>query len=354
MALLRILRQVSCLPIPASLETIPQSLIDWRIIDASDIFIQILNPLCLISRPLVHGFEIGLPGMPLLVSHNRIMEFDPKNFPMHVYELFSSGSGFASPDSRFSVSSGTMNISESHVHGIHPWDDEEHNCDSFIAWCATRALTLLMNFTDLIYLYPLISSNGPSMPQEHILTFDRFVLRVAKFQSTHPRSIDRTEIFEIAELFGKIRSIWFNSDENDESKWVMSSKGVTEMVSAIKDSNCPNALAYSSRLDRAWSSVTDTIADSIWDKNRVDQDHIDISYNSDRSDLETIDQYTTNFLRDLRNTHHGYTLRGDRPKRRLLISTGAVSDGLSSLPVLWLLSVLCNPQTTLGCPKIDC
>ncbi|MBL4809888.1 MAG: hypothetical protein JKY43_07520, partial [Phycisphaerales bacterium] len=329
------------------------SLFDWRNVDLNEIFLLLIKPLFLISRPFIHGLEVGLPGMPLLVSQNRVMEFDPKNFPMHAYELFSTGSGFASPDSCFSVQSGLMSISESHVYGMLPWEDEKICSDSFIEWCAASASKILKNFTDLFYLYPLIISNGPGMPQEHIMTFDRFALRVAKFQSTHPRSIDRTEIFEIADLFGKIRSVWRKSDENDESKWVLSATGVKEMVSAIKNSSCPNAHAYSTRLAQVWSAVSETIVSSVWDKNRVSDKHVDISYNSDKSDLETIDEYTTNFLRDLRNTHHGYSLRSNRSKRRLLISTGAVSEGLSSLPVLWLLSVLCDPHITLGCPKME-
>jgi hypothetical protein len=68
--------------------------------------------------------------------------------------------------------------------------------------------------------------------------------------------------------------------------------------------------------------------------------------------LETLDDFTANVVRALRNTHHGYLTRNDnsarRPSRYLALVNGNLPEAFARLGCLLALAAAVDPETMFG------
>jgi hypothetical protein len=92
----------------------------------------------------------------------------------------------------------------------------------------------------------------------------------------------------------------------------------------------------------------------VWLDYRIHGDDIIVKDKSLKKDInEDISLFTSNVIRALRNTHHGYFSRNDqskRPSRYLSLVDGNIPDSFSSITLFWLLCLLEDRNSFIGSP----
>ncbi|MBE2281457.1 MAG: hypothetical protein IAE91_13785, partial [Ignavibacteriaceae bacterium] len=102
-----------------------------------------------------------------------------------------------------------------------------------------------------------------------------------------------------------------------------------------------------------YTQIVDTVKESVWLKYKVSGDNITVRNNTLTGDnVENVVDFTSNVIRALRNTHHGYFTRNDRrgmrPSRYLSMITGVLPSTISSLSFFWVLLLLEDRETFIG------
>jgi hypothetical protein len=100
------------------------------------------------------------------------------------------------------------------------------------------------------------------------------------------------------------------------------------------------------RFKQAFSDFNKNIIDSIFLKERISDDEIVVDPTKPSGRL-TKDQYIVEFVRALRNTHHGYGIKPNQLKK-LIISNGSIGNEIELITFFLVFMLITNPQEFIG------
>lgn len=189
---------------------------------------------------------------------------------------------------------------------------------------------------------------------EHNLSLLRILKRVLWALSTEEPPAGKFYAFEVADLLDRLARA-FGKTKNDGELFkllfnpIEGRRWIEEILEGVPGNSRGMLQGLARRL---YADLKGTVLASIWvpDKRRTESIRVRTADLTDERE-ESEGEFVGNLVRALRNTHHGYFTRLDqsaRPSLYLVLSTGDIPDSVSTLPLIWLVAFLANPERTVG------
>jgi hypothetical protein len=158
--------------------------------------------------------------------------------------------------------------------------------------------------------------------------------------------IAKGALFKIADLYETLNKIYLDRKKSNFFKKLFNP---TKMKSSIKkcfeSSDSHFLQGFSDANNKIYDELSPKILESIWLKNKITVENKIYVHDENlvKERTENLDEFISNYMRALRNTHHGYFTETDNyknPSRYFILTNGNIPDSISYLPFLWFLSFL--------------
>lgn len=191
---------------------------------------------------------------------------------------------------------------------------------------------------------------------EHGLTVDRMIRKSVSSQVSFERAVRKYAAFEVADIVDELFAYWKNAGSTLRFKDIFNpSTGLSLIKSSLATVPEPARRLLLDGASSVYDHLRDTVLKSIFvPEKRTPSGGVLVRNKSLSAEVEeTADEFTSNVIRALRNTHHGYMTEGDkqnRPSRYLALVTGDIPDTMTYIGVLTGLAVLGDPSQMIGLP----
>lgn len=189
---------------------------------------------------------------------------------------------------------------------------------------------------------------------EHNLSMIRVFRRAIHILGSEEPPGGKLAVFEIADLLEELANAFKQGDKSDSLfKQLFNPEFGRQFCESCLVSLPTEARSFFLRIaDDVYSDLEGTVQRSLWLKDSLTAGIARVKSRDLARDVdEPFGQFVGTLMRALRNTHHGYFSHldpGNRPSRYLAMSTGNISDSMSSLALLWALCLLASPQAVTG------
>jgi hypothetical protein len=189
---------------------------------------------------------------------------------------------------------------------------------------------------------------------EHALTLDR-ALRKGISCAVSVESVARKEAaMEIADIIGELARFWGLANDGPEyfKRLVHPTTGQALVKKAFATAPASFSSVVANVTDSIYAHLRDTIYNSVFVPTKRTGSGILVRDRTLSSEsAESADDFATNVIRALRNTHHGYLSRNDRrlrPSRYLALVNGSLPEAFARLGTVLALAATVAPQETFG------
>jgi hypothetical protein len=194
---------------------------------------------------------------------------------------------------------------------------------------------------------------------EHALTIDR-ALRKGISCATSTESVVRKEAaMEIVDIVSELAHYWgaANSAPDYFKILVHPTQARIILKSAFGTITPPFDAIFVDVVDTIYDQLRDSIIDSVFVPSKKTPSGVLVRAKDLLSEnVESIDEFTANVIRSLRNTHHGYLTTNDRslrPSRYLALVTGNLPEVFARFGCLLALAAVVAPATVFGWKPIS-
>ena len=192
---------------------------------------------------------------------------------------------------------------------------------------------------------------------EFNLTTDRIIRKTLQAYTNSSPNIRKECTFEIADLYESIDKLIKKSTSSTFFKILFNSETAINIISQVLVT-IPDAFhKYFLQIAQTiYNDLNDKTLKSIKIKSKISNSNGIISIKIKNKELTneseiSINEYTSQLIRCIRNMHHGYFSELDnqnRIERFVILSDGNISDLISYLPVIWLISFITQPEKFIG------
>jgi len=329
-----------------------QILKNWQNVDATNALKLILSIYESIFYPHIHSTTIGSLGISFLLIFDSPLKNQFQAFPTDWTQFLLSPASFAGEAvdikkflEEFDKDEKNKLEHRKFLHTKYPSSDE--NLELF-TW-----FTEIVNniYNDNLDPCNFLINDQVSFTTcfEFNLTFDRILRKTLScYLSREPNSA-KGYLFEIADLydtlfylFTKTKSVFFKN--------LFKPSVIIPLVSDCLVTTPAIVKNHLNQINKdIYNELSQTVLDSIWLKDKINASN-QISVRNKQltgENLEDLDDFIANYMRALRNTHHGYFTELDpikNPARYFILTNGNIPDSITYLPMIWLLAFISNPN----------
>lgn len=330
---------------------------NWQKIDNLDIIQNFLNIYSNLLYPEVWSLNARTLGLHFVfLFPNNVNQEKPK-FPTSWKDIHKSETFFAGEhiDTTKGLIDANSEEREKMIHKkfIHNNKFDNDRKVALLHWYIDKIDNLLNNFLDPCNFEDDNNNIEFSNTLNHFYTLDRIV-RKTKLTYLSDTPIDaKKDTFEIADLYDTISEFLKNTTPKSTTFFKMlfnPEKGKKILTETL--------LSIPTEFQKYFLKIGNTIYDeleeistkSIWYKSKIQGDKILVqNRNLTGESQKTKAEFTENYIRCLRNTHHGnFNDKDNRNLRYLLFSDGNTPNSITYLPILWLMCYLDNSEKFIG------
>ena len=332
---------------------------NWLFIESHESFDNIIQFSEYFFFPFVTAFHCDYRiGFSFIFVPDTLIEYHLGHFPRDIIDYIRTGSDFGKEKIN------NLDWSNEHLYAKYCFNQSPLFSEyyGFIIWAVKRANYFIKEHLNICnYLDKDDNSKiDPIYALEYNLSIRHLVKIGLSILSSNSSFFNKNMTFQAADILNDI----CNYDYLDPSgtlrkntlfKKLFNKDLIFPIISSIIDS-C--SFSFKDQIlditSNLYDKLNETIKDSIWLKSKVNNEDVIVrNHNNKSNNIENIPTFTSNVIRALRNTHHGYLTRNDRtkrPSRYLSIIDGNTPDNLSSITLIWLLCLLQDRDKFIGKP----
>ena len=328
----------------------PQSLMDWQHLAAQHLAERLAIATSLSCFPHCIGLITSRPGLTIQITGDCLPPYESDPFPRSLLELAFAYSSFAETPHTITETFITDPPTQAVFHR-YAWDGPADNGDCLLNWMWSRSAAVLENLFD-VTLYP-DSTADPNridhlLPWEVLQTLDRVCRRVIQLQSSESRVNNKLLVFEVADHLAEVFEALQQSKAGERFSTLFSRDFGAELSATLGQLPAPWGDRFAEVCVAVYTELHETVKQSVWARRMQNEQGVVLRVADGSASREPWDSFVTATLRDLRNTHHGYSLKRKGARTRLMLTTGALPESMTLLPTLWLLAALADPEMMLG------
>jgi hypothetical protein len=347
----------------ASLSTLQElnkgvpSLRAWEQGLPTDYLDPLLSIIQVVSYPFIQIFHGGPIGLSIVFILSTPQRHEPGHFPRSWLHWARSDSGFAmqSMDRLKGLADPESREFDQLVHHRYQFGSsiEPLSLEAFLRWSLDRLNYVIRETSDPANFIDKAGAVDFTFCFEHNLTLIRVLKLVLQVAATEELPQGKLRAFEVADVLEGLARAHRGGAPGEFFKFLFTPDRALDVIKSSMKS-LPEGVRGRFELfaEILYRQLRDTAIASIWLTNAVTDSGIIVkSKDLKNQEIKSVDDYTGELVRALRNTHHGYFTHLDpanRPSRYLAISTGDLPDGVSSLPLVWVLALLSDPITLIG------
>jgi hypothetical protein len=304
--------------------------------------------------PAVSYFHAFRPGLAFIFVPGDTIQQEFTAFPSDWLALYGSRADFSHGTNR---GSGISGAGSSDAIGVHRRYLQEPKvsvaqicawvewiaecCGDHVRWGTDLTSHLEGGIVDFVTAY------------EHALTVDRLLRKAVTANVASQSALRKGATFEIGDILEELARLWRNNPQAEVFKPLFNpSIGPALLDQALAGAPQPWRGLLLDGAKAVYEDLRATIEQSIVvPVKKTSNGVMVLNRQLNTEALESLDVFTANVLRALRNTHHGYLTRRDgqaRPSRYLGLVTGALPDTFTYIGVLAGLAYLANPVGLVG------
>lgn len=195
----------------------------------------------------------------------------------------------------------------------------------------------ISNFTDLDgYIDGLKAFNS-------IYTINRIAAETSLILTEYQKSLVTIPFsFAIFDKIANLIMLFKGTNEVDVFKKLVCKEEMIKLQSLFDYYPAPFNNFFRNRFKKAFDGLNTKVLDSIFLKKRIIGDSVVLDTLNPKNNLEK-KKYISEFIRALRNTHHGYAINASQLKK-LIISNCSIGKEVEYLSYFIVLMLLANPQ----------
>lgn len=226
----------------------------------------------------------------------------------------------------------------------------------FIIWAIESSNKFIKEYLDICSFRSITDNTvvDPIYALEYNLSIQHLMKIGLSILASNSAYFNKSMTFQSADIYSDICNYNKLKIQKDYMfKLLFDKDNIIPIISKIIIS-CPFALKYNiiEMVKTIYNRLEDTTKESIWLKYKISNNGVFVRNNDLTGDnMENISTFTSNVIRALRNTHHGYLTRNDRskrPSRYLSLVDGNIPDMIGSLPLIWLLCLIQDRNSFIG------
>lgn len=339
---------------PSGLPEVPESLTAWQSTAPTGFFAGLLDWASLLTFPYINAYSCGWLGICFSYVADEMDKYKPGIYPQTQLSLKRSHAFFGTQQSAKKIANGMLHISFDSLHSKYCWTKDRSHSESLILWIAERSAILLGGLSNLTTYER--ASLGPGvdfvLAQEQMWTIDRILRRTIQIQSAEAGWSTRTHLFEIADMWSELMKQWKG---NHEGEWFRSlfrpKTSARHVIECLRLLPQPWRARFSEVANEIYAELENCIKQSVWSTKMKSAAGVLLPDGKGATKIDAWEEFIPSVIRDLRNTHHGYSpdpKKAPKPRSRMILTTGDLPESTSFLPSLWLLAFLSDPAKFLG------
>lgn len=329
---------------------------NWQKIDNLDIIHNFLNIYSNLLYPDVWSLNARALGLHFIfLFPNNVCQENPK-FPASWKDIHKSETFFAGEriDSLEGLIDSKSEERKKMIHKkfIHKQMYDNNQKEILLHWFIEKIDLLLNNFLDPSNFQDVNNNIEFNNALNHFYTLDRIV-RKTKMTYLSDTPIDaKQDTFEIADLYDTISEFLNHTHQSTAFFKMLFNPEKGKKI--LKENLLSLPIEFQNYFQKTGETIYDELervsVESIWYKTKIQGDNILVKNKDLTQELpKSKAEFTENYIRCLRNTHHGnFNDKDNRNSRYLLFSDGNTPNSLTYLPILWLLCLLDNTENFLG------
>ncbi len=170
---------------------------------------------------------------------------------------------------------------------------------------------------------------------------------------------NKSNTFQIADMFDALcnnPAIGIPNGDTELFKRLFNKNYFTSVLKPILEQSTINLKTQlANTMNGLYDELNIAVKNSVWLTHKINGNNITVKNRTMTSEnQESIEDFTANVIRALRNSHHGYITRYDlsnRPSRYLSLITGELPGSFPSLTFYWILCLLIDKDKFIGKPS---
>lgn len=336
-----------------------ETLRHWLFIESHESFGSILQLAEYFFFPFVTAFHCNYRiGLTFIFVPDAVLEHRVGTYPRDVLDYIRTGSDFGKEKID------GLNIENKHVYAKYCFDSSPLFSEyyEFIIWAINRANQFIKNYLNITNYVD--KHDHSKIDPIYALEYNLSILHLIKIGlsvlSSSSSYFNKNMTFQSADILNDISNYTSlgipGTPRNYEIfKRLFNKDEILPIISSIINS-C--SFSYKNQLntvvENIYEELNKTIKDSVWLDYKVSGNDITVLNRDMTGDnIESLSIFTSNVIRALRNTHHGYLTRNDqgkRPARYLSMINGNIPDVFGSLTLVWLVCLIQDRDTFIGKP----
>ena len=340
-----------------------RTLQDWHlnsVITMGPLLIECFN---FLFYPFVSGSRGGPGGLDFLFLFEPAEKYTPALFPRNWLAAGSSAASFGKEQVDFYETiqnlQGPAWKQAAHQRFQHDKGYSVADRLALLEWYVGRINRLHFELTDVANFTEGRDPEAaidPIFAFEHHLTVDRLVRKTLLSMTLEEVGTAKHFAFEVAEMYDGMSHLFGNhADASSFFKRLFNPiDGPLLLRSALSRLPAPFGHDLSTLADRHYRRIEDAVIDSVWLRSKVTPQGVLVRTKKDLSQEELMprSKFVAELMRAYRNAHHGYFTDADdnnkRPSRFLFMVDGNLPVEIASLPALWWLAYVADPENMVG------
>lgn len=329
---------------------------NWLMIESHEIFSSVLGFAEHFFFPFVTAFHANYRiGLYFIFIPTIPVEYKLDNYPRDIMDFIRTGSDFGKQKIN-NLDWTNENLYAKYCFNPSPSFNES---EEFIVWAVDKSNNFIKRYLDINNFTEAkdLSKIDPIFSLEYNLSLLHLIKICLSILSSHNIYFNKSITFQAADLLGELSNYdQFGLPSSvDFFKMLFNKDKIIPVIEGVLNNS---QLSFRNKListvNHLYNNLNETIKNSVWLDYRINGNDIIVKDKSLTNDInEDISLFTSNVIRVLRNTHHGYFSRNDqnkRPSRYLSLVDGNIPDSFSSLTLFWLLCLLEDRNSFIGSP----
>lgn len=333
-----------------------ESMKNWINVESNEIFDNILEFSEYFFFPYINSFHVNYRvGQTFVFITTSSIEYKLGSYPRDMLDFIRFSSDFGKQQN------GIENLKKENLYGKYCFDSPltTPETEEFILWSIDRSNEFIKTFLDINNFTEADDPKkiDPIYALEYNLTLLHLIKIGLAIISSNSTYFNKSMTFQAADILSEISNIdqLGVSSSIDYFKRLFNKDEIVPIIRSILNSS---QLSFKSKLitlvDTLYDNLNETIKDSIWLAYKISRNDVTVkNSNLNGDNIESISIFASNVIRVLRNAHHGYFTRKDRPNRPsryLSLIDGNTPDNISTLTLIWLLCLFEDRNAFIGQP----